>query len=74
MEGLRIGNRGDLDISWAARDNLGDFRASMLILGRQGQEGQAPQAGEAYAALALPSRSGGHQGAVFPGGKAPSFI
>lgn len=31
-----MGNRGDLEISCDARDNLGDFRGSMLILGSLG--------------------------------------
>lgn len=40
MEGLRMGNRGDREISWAARGSLGDLRASMLILWEQGQKGE----------------------------------
>lgn len=37
IEGLRIGKRGDLEISCVARDNLGDFLGSMLILLVKGQ-------------------------------------
>lgn len=37
MEGLRMGNRGDLEISWPVRDSLGDLRGSILILLVKGQ-------------------------------------
>lgn len=37
IEGFRIGNRGDLEISCVARDSLGDFLGSMLILLVKGQ-------------------------------------
>lgn len=37
IEGFRIGNRGDLDISCVVRDSLGDFLGSMLILLVKGQ-------------------------------------
>lgn len=36
IEGLRMGNRGDLEISCVARESLGDFLGSMLILGSLG--------------------------------------
>lgn len=36
IEGFRIGNRGDLEISCVARESLGDFLGSMLILGSLG--------------------------------------
>lgn len=36
MEGFLIGSLGDLEISCAARDNFGDFRVSMFILGSLG--------------------------------------
>lgn len=32
MEGLRMGNRGDRDISCAVRESLGDLRGSIFIL------------------------------------------
>lgn len=53
MDGLRMGNRGDREISWAARGSLGDFRASMLILQRQSYENQASTEGSTAAALTL---------------------
>lgn len=37
IEGFRIGNRGDLEISCVARESLGDFLGSMLILLVKGQ-------------------------------------
>lgn len=37
IDGLRIGNRGDLEISCVARDSLGDFLGSMFILLVKGQ-------------------------------------
>lgn len=37
MEGFRMGNRGDLEISCVARDSLGDLLGSMLILLVKGQ-------------------------------------
>lgn len=37
IDGFRIGNRGDLEISCVARDSLGDFLGSMLILLVKGQ-------------------------------------
>lgn len=37
IEGFRMGKRGDLEISWVARDSLGDFLGSMLILLVKGQ-------------------------------------
>lgn len=37
IEGFRIGNRGDLEISCVARDSLGDFLGSILILLVKGQ-------------------------------------
>lgn len=37
IDGFRIGNRGDLEISCVVRDSLGDFLGSMLILLVKGQ-------------------------------------
>lgn len=37
IEGFRMGNRGDLEISCVARDSFGDFLGSMLILLVKGQ-------------------------------------
>lgn len=37
MDGFRMGNRGDREISWVARDSLGDFLGSILILLVKGQ-------------------------------------
>lgn len=37
IDGLRMGKRGDLEISCVARDSLGDFLGSMLILLVKGQ-------------------------------------
>lgn len=37
IEGFRIGNLGDLEISWVVRESLGDFLGSMLILLVKGQ-------------------------------------
>lgn len=37
IDGFRIGNLGDLEISCVARDSLGDFLGSMFILLVKGQ-------------------------------------